>query len=35
LVTRILIVDDEATIRKPLQIVGQPAGHEVLRAGED
>jgi DNA-binding NtrC family response regulator len=31
-VARILIIDDEASIRKPLQIILERAGHEVVSA---
>jgi two-component system, chemotaxis family, chemotaxis protein CheY len=31
-VARILIIDDEASIRKPLQILLERAGHEVVSA---
>ncbi len=31
---RILIIDDEASIRKPLQVLLERAGHEVVAAGD-
>jgi DNA-binding NtrC family response regulator len=32
-VARILIIDDEVSIRRPLQIILERAGHEVVSAG--